>query len=137
MNKNLTVVAIYSTIFEADLAKARLEGEGIRAFVANSNIIGMNWLYSNAVGGVRLEVETHNVTNAKEILSLIKLHEFEIESAETDWGNCPECGSNRIEFVQDNRGTALTWLLFGLPLLFPSEKYKCNNCFHTWKDNSY
>lgn len=137
MKFELTTVATFSTIFEADFARARLESEGIRTVVVNGNLIAMNWLYSNAIGGVRLKVENHNVTAAKEILALIKANEFEIEPSESDWGVCPKCGSNRIEFVQDKRATAFTWLLFGLPLLFPREKFVCYHCFHEWKGEEY
>lgn len=133
MKSELTTVAVFSTIFEADFAKARLESEGIRTVIVNGNLIAMNWLYSNAIGGVRLKVENHDVPAAKEILALINTNEFEIESSDSDWGVCPKCGSNRIEFVQDKRGTAFTWLLFGLPLLFPQEKFVCHHCFHEWK----
>lgn len=134
MKSELTTVATFSTIFEADFAKARLESEGIQTFITNENIIGMLWVYSNAVGGVRVKVENHNVAAAKEILALVKENEFELESSESDWGVCPKCGSNRIEFVQDQRATAFTWLLLGLPLLFPREKYVCHNCFNEWQN---
>jgi hypothetical protein len=133
MKSNLAVVAVFSTVFEADLAKARLEGEGIHAYIANGNLIVMNWLYSNAIGGVRLEVEHQNLAVAKEILALVGSNEFELESTDSDWGVCPNCGSNRIEFVQSKRGFALTWLLLGFPLLFPNERFTCHNCFHAWK----
>ena len=134
MKSKLTTVASVSTIFEADLLRARLEGEGIRAFIANENLIGMNWLYSNAVGGVRIEVELHNEQAAREVIALVRSKEFELEPSGDDWGRCPECGSNRIEFIQDKRSMAFSWLIAGIPLLFPREKYYCHQCFHTWKE---
>ena len=52
----LTTVARYSLPYEAHLARARLESEGIPAFVADEHTINMQWLYSDALGGVRLQV---------------------------------------------------------------------------------
>ncbi|MFN8360988.1 MAG: DUF2007 domain-containing protein [Candidatus Kapaibacterium sp.] len=134
MKSKLATVAVVSTVFEADLLCSRLEGEGIRAFIANKNLVGMNWLYSNALGGVRVEVEYHNEQAAREIIALVQAQEFALDPSSDDWGCCPECGSNRIEFIQDKRSMAFSWLLAGFPLFFPREEYRCHQCFHVWKE---
>lgn len=123
MNSKLITVASVSTVFEADLLRARLEGEGIRAFIANKNLISMNWLYSNALGGVRIDVELHNEHAAREIIALVRAQEFELDPTGDEWGSCPECGSNRIEFIEDKRSSFLSWLVVGFPLFFPQKKY--------------
>lgn len=134
MKSRLATVAVVSTVFEADLLRSRLQGEGISAYIANKNLVGMNWLYSNAVGGVRIEVEYHNEQAAREIIALLQAQEFALDASDDDWGCCPDCGSNRIEFIPDKRSMAFSWLLAGIPLLFPQEKYRCHQCFHEWKE---
>lgn len=62
-------VASYPTSFEANLAKARLEEEGIRVFVANAAMVDTAWHLSNATGGVRVEVPRSDVTRAGGILA--------------------------------------------------------------------
>jgi len=55
--------------YEADLAKARLEAEGIPAFAADEYIVRFDWFYSNAVGGIRLQVAEPDAELAMEILA--------------------------------------------------------------------
>lgn len=52
----LVTIATYSFPHEAHLAKARLDALGIPCFIADEHTINMQWLYSNALGGVRLQV---------------------------------------------------------------------------------
>ena len=53
----LKTVASYRDLPLAELAKAKLESEGIYCFLANKNHIAMNWLYSFALGGVKVQVK--------------------------------------------------------------------------------
>ena len=46
----LKTIATYSFPYEAQIARARLDSEGIPAFVADEQTINMQWLYSNALG---------------------------------------------------------------------------------------
>jgi len=62
----LVTVGTYSHAYEADLARGRLESEGIITFAADELV---NRIYSNAVGGVRLQVPAPDAVRAKEILS--------------------------------------------------------------------
>lgn len=62
----LVTVGTYSHAYEADLARSRLESEGIMTFAADELV---NRIYSNAIGGVRLQVPAPDVERAREILS--------------------------------------------------------------------
>lgn len=66
----LITIAAFSQPIEAHLVKTRLESEGIECFLANEHIVTMNWLWSNAVGGVELQVKESDVEKATEILAL-------------------------------------------------------------------
>ena len=68
-SSKLVTVAKYCYPYEADLAKARLEAEGIPAFAADEHIVRLDWFYSNAVGGIRVQVAEHDAELAKEILA--------------------------------------------------------------------
>jgi hypothetical protein len=68
MSDELTLIASFSHPFEAHLAKGKLESEGIEAYIADENIVGINWLYSNLVGGVKLKVREIDREKALEIL---------------------------------------------------------------------
>jgi hypothetical protein len=91
----------------------------------------MNWLYSNALGGVKVQVPESMASEAQELLA------SEVETMTTqDFGTetCPRCGSKNTEDFLDKRSSFLTLMLLGLPLLLPSTKIKCRDCDHSWKE---
>ncbi len=59
----------YSLPFEAHLDRSRLESEGIDAFVADEYTVNMQWMLSNAIGGVRLQVQEDDLYRARQILA--------------------------------------------------------------------
>ena len=52
----------------AYLLRARLEGSGITAYVRDENLITLDWLYSNAVGGVKVDGMDEDYESALELL---------------------------------------------------------------------
>lgn len=67
---SLVTICTFSQPYQAELAKAHLEAEGIPAFLSDEYLVSINWLYSNAVGGVRLKVAEPDVEAARKILSV-------------------------------------------------------------------
>jgi hypothetical protein len=67
----LVKVAAYATVVEAHLAKTKLESEGIEAIILDENIVGLNWLYSAAVGGAKVHVRKGDFERARRILENI------------------------------------------------------------------
>jgi hypothetical protein len=65
---------------QALLAKGLLDSENIKCFLSDENTVGMNWMWSNALGGVRLWVKEEDVPRAAELLD----HDFSNESEITD-----------------------------------------------------
>jgi hypothetical protein len=124
MDKALQVIAAFENTFEAEIARGRLESEGVLAFVHDAQTVAMNWTLSNAVGGVKLAVRTVDAERALEILGEPDIHD-EIDSG---WGSCPHCSSRKLEPRADRRLTAVTWLLLGVPLLFPRRSFYCSSC---------
>ncbi len=53
---------------EAHLAKAKLESEGVEVFIKDEMTIQVHNFYSNAIGGVKLQVRSDDVDNAHRIL---------------------------------------------------------------------
>lgn len=52
----LVVIATFDHPWQAHLHRAHLVAKGIPAFLFDEHTIANNWLYSNALGGVRLAV---------------------------------------------------------------------------------
>jgi Putative prokaryotic signal transducing protein len=65
----MVVVARFSKPEEAHLLRMRLEAGGIQAFIRDENTIQIDWLYSNALGGVRVEVAEEDEAATRELLA--------------------------------------------------------------------
>lgn len=130
MTENLVTIGRYSTPYEANMAKSHLESEGIPAFIADEYTVGMNWLYSNALGGVKVQVPESMASEAQQILTAEIQHS---RVCEPDADTCSKCGSKNTEDFLDKRSAFLTWALLGLSLLLPTEKKRCNDCGHRWR----
>jgi hypothetical protein len=69
MNPNpFTTVLTVSYPSEVAIIRGRLESEGIECFVQDELTVQVNPFYSNAVGGVKLQVRESDVPQAFEIL---------------------------------------------------------------------
>jgi len=66
----MVTIATFSKVEEAHLLRMRLEDAGIPAYLRDENTIQIDWLYSNALGGVRVEVAEEDVDAAKAILAM-------------------------------------------------------------------
>ena len=124
---------------EAELAKIKLEANGIRCFLAGKNFVSMYWLLSGADRGVKLQVKESDAEKALEILETdthIDFDETEDRDMKPEPINppCPKCGSNNVEY--EGFSTKMFYigiLFFRFPLPFLRKKYKCISCGEIWK----
>ena len=79
MSPNNTVIARFDTMPEAHIAMGRLEAEGIEAWLADEHLVQTDWLYSIAVGGIKLQVNAEDAQRALEILNTDYSDELESE----------------------------------------------------------
>jgi hypothetical protein len=137
MDNNLVTVMACSTLWEAELAGSRLDSDGIYVFLKDGHTVNMNWLLSNAVGGVKVQVSEGDLEKAKEILSTPFTadlqSETEVETDTTDLIVCPRCRNENIQYIVSNRRwTFLTWVLCGIPLFWPRKRLYCDRCGYRW-----
>ena len=64
----MITVRVCSTLPEAQVIHSLLEGSGIKAFLPDEFTIQNNWMWSNAIGGVRVQVAEEDAVRAEEIL---------------------------------------------------------------------
>lgn len=60
----MTTIATFPSAEEAHLFRAFLGSREIEGFVLDENICQIYWLYTNAVGGVRVQVDDEDVEAA-------------------------------------------------------------------------
>jgi hypothetical protein len=127
------VVASFSFPHEAQIARASLESAGIPAIVADEHTINMQWLYSNALGGVKVLVPSEFVEEAQSILDSDFSAEVEAEFG-ADSIACPSCGGENVApFTRGKRPAFVVFLLLGFPLFFYQHGLKCGDCGRFWK----
>lgn len=61
----LITIKTYRDVPEANVDKGYLESQGIECYLKNEEIVAANWLYSQAVGGIELQVAEKNVKQAQ------------------------------------------------------------------------
>jgi DNA-directed RNA polymerase subunit M/transcription elongation factor TFIIS len=146
----LVVVATFLEPNEAHIARARLDAEGIQAILDGEHHVAMNWMISNAIGGVKLLVPEPDFEvargilheHAPEILDEETGDETTAETtaettgdtiAETESDSCPSCQSTNVYRERMNRRLVfLSILLLGIPFPFLSRKMVCHRCGHRW-----
>lgn len=127
------VVASYSFPHEAQIAKASLESAGIPAILSDEHTINMQWLYSNALGGVKLLVPPKFFEDAKNILETDYSADVDAEMG-PDNVECPSCGSlNIASYTRGKKPAFVVFLLLGFPLFFYQHGFKCADCDRFWK----
>ena len=134
--EHLITIKRFTSIPEALLVKGELESCDIQSFVQDQHLIAMNFWYSQAIGGIKLQVFKSDYDLAQKILS----DESKIsvdENIQKD--QCPECDSDDVIYDKyknwKGRGffSTVTFFLCGLPLIFKSRYYHCESCSHCWK----
>jgi hypothetical protein len=136
MSDNLVTLWRYRDLPGALIARSKLDAEGFDCFLADDNIVRLDWFWSNLVGGVRLRVREDDVEPALEVLGQEIPARFTAEEVGEDYEQpaCPKCGSRDVGFETMYRGIALAALwLWGIPLPIPKNKWHCEDCGHNWK----
>ena len=136
----LVTIASYRDLPEALLAQGKLHSAGIESVLADDNIVRLDWLWANAVGGIKLRVREQEALEAVELLEEPIPDSFSSEQAGEDYPQpqCPHCDSLDVTFENTaRRYTFLSWLLLGIPLPFArKERWRCGHCGYDWSELS-
>ena len=66
--RDLVTIRAFWGLLEAQLAKGLLDSAGIESFLFDDNMVRMDWFNANALGGVKLRVDAHNMDAANRVL---------------------------------------------------------------------
>ena len=110
---DLVTVDSFRILPEAEAAKLHLETAGIRAFLAESEAVDMDWLAGNPLWNVKLQVTRGDAERAAALLSELRARWR--ESAETPEGSdslvCLACGATMSE--EASKCSACGWSYAG------------------------
>lgn len=127
--QKLITIATFRDLGEALLAKGRLEAAEVDAFLADENLVRMDWFLANAVGGIKLKVPEEQSEEAFRVLFTDKY-----KPSGEEQPSCPKCSSVDIRVVNPGKGLRLV-MLWALALPTPRLEevhWQCNQCGAAW-----
>jgi len=131
--QELVTIATYVFPHELDLDRTKLESYGIECFTKDEMTVRVHNFYSNAIGGIKLQVIRENVQKAKELLS--DHPDISTEYKESKL-KCPNCDSGNVGGIGLNGKISMVILMLtGLPIPVFSNKYFCFECHEKFKLN--
>jgi len=112
---------------EANIVKGLLESNEIFCFLQDEHSIGINPLYANALGGIKLMVRIEDGPRAHALL-LAQSAEHKLQ--------CPQCGFHDLEDITEDENQpgwfSVLLSLFSRPA-HAKKKYACNTCKHVFE----
>jgi DNA-directed RNA polymerase subunit RPC12/RpoP len=133
--QNLKTVRQFRDLPEALLAKGLLESAGIPCFLADDNIVRMDWFISNFVGGIKLQVRPEDEAAALAVLDQPIPEKFDFQGEESyEQPRCPKCSSLDIAYENINKPIAYTSAYLGVPIALKQNSWKCGTCGREWEE---
>jgi len=121
MREDYTILAVFEYSTEAQLVKSKLDSEGIKTMLMDEKTIDTDPLLSQAVGGVKLLVQSSDIEKASEVYNEIRTYEKDADGNDIQ---CTKCSSNKILVAEPQRKS----FFFMLFPFFESRKFICNDC---------
>src|SRR5690606_36367382 len=107
----------------AHIIRARLEANDIPCFLADEHIIGLNPLYNQAIGGVKLKIFEKDYDKCMSLLAEDEdlISENENQSAETEETACTVCNAANVGYgnATKKRFGILTMVVSFLTMSYP------------------
>ena len=134
---SLVTLCSYRDPIDAELAKSHLESAGIPTVILDRHLVAIQWLYSNAIGGVKVAVDQDDLESARQVLSEDRCTDLlsisESQSPPADGDVCPVCNSSAIRPSRLQRVAAAGSLATGVPLVMWRRRWICGSCGHSWR----
>ena len=133
----MRILKTYLYSYQAHLDLAKLKDEGIVAVIRDDNIVSIDPVLAQAVGGIKILVNDIDYNKASEVLNANEYDSLKNEYREEEISaqrKCSNCGS--INIFQ--KGSWLVGLLFlfisFIPFTTKKSVYVCMDCSHKWKE---
>jgi len=137
--QELVTIRNFRDLPEALLAKGALAAAGIEGFLADDNMVRLDWFISSGLGGIKLRVRKEDRDEALAVLAAPIPETFDVDGIGSfEQPRCPHCGSFDIshEAGLDKRfALPALWALGGIPIPVPRNEWKCRSCGQEWQEN--
>lgn len=131
----LVTIRQFRDLHAALLAQGMLQSAGIECFIADDNMVRLDWFISNLLGGVKVRVRPEDAEAALGILEQGIPEGFDVEGmGEYQQPRCPKCQALDISFEEYEKGASLALAWIAAPIPIRREKWKCHSCGHEWRE---
>jgi len=118
--QELATVRRFRDLPAAMAAKSVLDSTGIPSLLKDENTVRMDWMWSNLLGGIRLQVRPEDLADAESLLSQPVPEIIELGDGKSyHQPRCPHCQSHNISF--------------DAPPMIPLSNWICHTCGRTWE----
>ena len=133
--RKMVAIRQFRDLPEALLAKGSLESAGIDAVLTDDNVVRMDWLWSNLMGGVKLLVGVEDAAEADEVLAQPIPEHFDVSGVgEYAQPLCPKCNSLDVTF-QELEPAAYLSMAVSVPIPFHRRAWRCRSCAAEWEED--
>jgi len=134
--QELATVRQFRDLPEALLAKGCLESAGIECFLADENLVRLDWFISNFIGGIKLKVRAADIENARTILDEPILEGLYVQGIGLyEQPRCPKCQSLDVNFQELDRPIAYMSAFLRVPMPVQRPGWRCHSCDAEWEDD--
>lgn len=134
--RELVTIRQFRDLPEALLAKGSLESAGIECFLADENLVRLDWFISNFIGGIKLNVRPADEATARKLLDEPILEGLYVQGVGLyEQPRCPQCQSLDVNFQELDRPIAYMSAFLRVPMPVQRTGWKCHNCDAEWEDD--
>ena len=134
--RELVTVRQFRDLPEALLAKGSLESAGIECFLADENLVRLDWFISNFIGGIKLNVRPADAANAQKLLDEPILEGLYVQGVGLyEQPRCPKCQSLDVNFQELDRPIAYMTAFLRVPMPLQRRGWRCHTCDAEWEED--
>ena len=134
--RELVTIRQFRDLPEALLAKGSLESAGIECFLADENLVRLDWFISNFIGGIKLNVRAADVESARTILDEPVLEGLYVQGVGLyEQPRCPQCQSLDVNFQELDRPISYMSAFLHMPIPVQRPGWRCHTCDAEWEDD--
>lgn len=135
--RELVTIRQFRDLPEALLAKGSLESAGIECFLADENLVRLDWFISNFIGGIKLNVRASDEANARKILDEPILEGLYVQGVGLyEQPRCPKCQSLDVTFQELDRSISYMTAFLHVPIPVQRPAWHCQACDAEWEEDS-
>jgi hypothetical protein len=136
----LVTIGWFTEPWDAHLVRGRLQAEDVFVCIVHEHHVWANWMYSNVLGQVKLQVLEEDAERGAKVLRRCRRGDFE-KDLEHEFGalpkeQCPACRSTEIRQRTSVSRALLAFAVLGaLGVAYPPRKnvFRCGGCGREWR----